>query len=54
MPTHRPSRDASQEAVRAVEKVTGSSKVRGEDLLGSTKLKRQLSAAKKRLKANPR
>jgi hypothetical protein len=46
MSSRRPARDASQEAVKAVERVAGSGKVRGEDLLGSPKLKRQLAAAK--------
>jgi hypothetical protein len=36
--------------VRAVREVAGSGKVRGEELLGSSKLERQLAAAKKRLK----
>ena len=33
MPARRPSQDASQEALRAVERVTGSKSVKGEDLL---------------------
>jgi hypothetical protein len=42
-------RDASTEALRAVEKATGSGRARGEDLLGSEKLKKKLREAKKRL-----
>jgi hypothetical protein len=43
-----PKRDASQEALRQVEKITDSKPVRGEILLRSRKLKRQLADAKKR------
>jgi hypothetical protein len=43
-----PERDANQEALRQVELITGSKPVRGETLLRSRKLKRQLSEAKKR------
>jgi hypothetical protein len=45
MPSPRRSRDASQEAVRAV---TDTGKVNG-DLLGSPELKRKLREAKKRI-----
>jgi hypothetical protein len=41
-------RDASQEALRQVERITGSDPVNGEDLLGSDDLKRQLREAKER------
>jgi hypothetical protein len=50
----KPKPDPSQEAARAVERVTDSDPVNGEDLLGSPKLKRQLAAAKKRLLARSR
>jgi len=46
-----PERDASQEALRQVEHITGSKPVRGETLLRSRKLKRQLSEAKKRVQS---
>ncbi len=45
-----PEKDASQEALEQVEKLTESDPVNGEDLLGSEELKRQLRAAKKREK----
>lgn len=41
--------DPSQRALKQVEKLTQSGPVRGEDLLGSPKLKRQLQEAKKRI-----
>jgi hypothetical protein len=44
-------RDENQEALRQVEKITGSEPVNGEDLLGSEDLKRQLREAKERLKS---
>jgi hypothetical protein len=44
-----PKRDQSQEALRQVEQITDSKPVRGETLLRSRKLKRQLTEAKKRL-----
>ena len=47
---HNLSLNASQEALKAVERVTGSGKVSGADLLASPKLKRQLAAAKKKLR----
>lgn len=52
MSSPRPSRDASQEAVKAVARVTDTGKVNGEDLLGSPALKRQLREAKKNLALN--
>jgi hypothetical protein len=42
-------RDASQEALEQVQKITESEPVNGEDLLGSDDLKRQLREAKERL-----
>jgi hypothetical protein len=45
-----PKRDASQEALRQVEQITGSKPVRGETLLRSRKLKRQLREAKRKIK----
>ena len=42
-------RDASQEALEQVEKITESEPVNGEDLLSSPDLKRQLREAKERL-----
>jgi len=44
-----PKRDASQEALRQVEKATESEPVCGEGLLGSEDLKRKLREAKERL-----
>jgi hypothetical protein len=41
--------DESQEALRNVEKITDSEPVKGEDLLSSPDLKRQLREAKERL-----
>jgi hypothetical protein len=46
-----PEHDTSQEALEQVQKITESEPVNGEDLLGSDDLKRQLRAAKERLKA---
>jgi hypothetical protein len=45
-----PKRDVSQEVLRQVEQITGSKPVRGETLLRSRKLKRQLKEARERLK----
>jgi hypothetical protein len=42
-------KDASQEALEQVEKLTESDRANGEDLLGSEDLKRQLREAKERL-----
>jgi hypothetical protein len=42
-------KDASQEALEQVEKATESDRAKGEDLLGSEDLKRQLREAKERL-----
>ena len=42
-------KDASQKALEQVEKATDSDRAKGEDLLGSGELKRQLREAKKRL-----
>jgi hypothetical protein len=47
-----PKPDANTEALKQVEKATESEPVRGEDLLKSEKLKRELAEAKKRLKAD--
>jgi hypothetical protein len=41
-------KDASQEALEQVQKITESDPVSGEDLLGSDDLKRQLREAKER------
>lgn len=41
-----PERDASKEALDQVERITESDPVKGEDLLGSDDLKRQLREAK--------
>ena len=43
-----PEKDASQKALEQVEKATDSDRAKGEDLLGSEDLKRQLREAKKR------
>ena len=43
-----PERDASQEALEQVQKITESEPVNGEDLLSSPDLKRQLREAKER------
>jgi hypothetical protein len=43
-------KDASQKALEQVEKATESDRAKGEDLLGSEKLKRQLREAKDREK----
>jgi len=45
-----PERDANKEALEQVEKATESEPVKGEDLLKSEALKRQLREAKARLK----
>ena len=42
-------KDASQEALDQLEKATDSERAKGEDLLGSEDLKRQLREAKERL-----
>jgi hypothetical protein len=42
-------KDASQKALEQVEKATDSERAKGEDLLGSEDLKRQLREAKQRL-----
>lgn len=44
-----PKRDPNQQAARAVEKITGSNPVRGEDLVSSEELKRKFREAKKEL-----
>lgn len=44
-----PKRDRNQQAARAVEKITGSDPVRGEDLVCSEELKRKFREAKKEL-----
>ena len=44
-------RDTNKEALEQVEKATDSEPVKGEDLLGSPDLKRQLREAKDRLKS---
>ena len=49
MPPAGPPRDASQEAIRAVERITNSGKVRGEDLL-SWLLRRAKWLSKHRLR----
>jgi hypothetical protein len=52
MPTRKPKPDTSQAAVRAVERITDSEPVNGEDLLGDDEdLKRKLREAKERLKS---
>ena len=43
-----PERDASQDALEQVQKITESDPVNGEDLLGSEDLKRQLREARER------
>ncbi len=43
-----PDRDANKEALEQVEKATDSERAKGEDLLGSEELKRQLREAKER------
>ncbi len=42
-------KDASQEALEQVEKLTETDRAKGEDLLGSEDLKRQLREAKERI-----
>jgi hypothetical protein len=44
-----PNHDASQKALRQVEKITDSEPVKGEDLVESEELKRKFAEAKKRL-----
>jgi hypothetical protein len=44
-------RDASQEALRQVEKATESEPIQGEELLESEELKRKLTDAKERIKS---
>ena len=44
-----PERDANQDALRQVEHATGSEPVKGEELLESEELKRQLREAKSQL-----
>jgi hypothetical protein len=44
-----PKRDPNQQASKAVEKITGSKPVRGEDLVSSKELKRKFREAKKEL-----
>lgn len=46
-------RDASQDALEQVQKITESDPVNGEDLLGSDDLKRKLREAKERLRKEP-
>jgi hypothetical protein len=46
--------DANKEALEQVEKATDSDPVKGEDLLQSDDLKRQLQEAKERLSKPPR
>ena len=46
-------RDANKEALDQVERVTASEPVKGDDLLDSPDLKRQLREAKERLKNEP-
>ena len=46
-------RDANKEALDEVERATESEPVKGEELLESEELKRQLRDAKKRLKSEP-
>jgi len=48
-----PKRDQSQEALRQVEQITDSKPVRGETLLRSRKLKRQLKEAKRQAGQQP-
>jgi hypothetical protein len=45
-------KDASQKALEQVEKATDSDRAKGEDLLGSEDLKRQLREAKERLRTS--
>jgi hypothetical protein len=45
-------RDANKDALEQVGKITGSDRDKGEDLLGSEDLKRQLREAKKRLESS--
>jgi transcriptional regulator of met regulon len=50
-PSIRSETDANEKALRQVEKITDSEPVKGENLLGSEDLKRQLREAKERLVA---
>lgn len=50
MPSSMPERDANREALEQVEKATESEPVKGEELLESPELKRQLREAKEQLK----
>jgi hypothetical protein len=45
-------KDASQEALEQVEKLTESERAKGEDLLGSEELKRKLREAKQRTRSS--
>ena len=45
-------RDANQQAAKAVEKITGSEPVRGEDLVSGETLKRKFREAKKRFESD--
>jgi hypothetical protein len=47
-------KDASQKALEQVEKATDSDRAKGEDLLGSEDLKRQLREAKERVSSRRR
>jgi hypothetical protein len=49
-----PERDPNKEALRQVEKATGSDSVDGKDLLKSDALRRQLDEAKQSLDAPPK
>jgi hypothetical protein len=49
-----PERDANKEALRQVEKATGSDQVDGKDLLESDALRRQLDEAKQSFDAPPK
>lgn len=48
-----PERDANKQALEQVEKITESDRDKGEDLLESEDLKRQLREAKERLASEP-
>jgi len=49
--TFAPKRDRNQQAAKTVQKITGSGKVRGEDLVSSEELKRKFRTAKKQLRS---
>jgi hypothetical protein len=49
-----PERDPNEEAARAVEKITGTDPVRGEDLVASEELKRKFREAKRNLSSPER